>query len=288
MWCTDRGCRFQESPIHSCLGNFKMLQCVIFKHVRAQLCREHLVCHWDHGLARRTPGVPKFWASDCGVRRSGAGGWHGEISECLFYRKPALSRNLGSCSSWQHLLGASAPSQPYKWSWRRCWDHEFGMKAGGSKGVECASLPPKRLLKKKLCSLRRRQLANSVFIKIIQVIFHIQCHQPGLTHREMIDLKMPRGHSHNRAFQIQPCSWFLMVGILFCSFPHFLGLTRLLNLLCFSTDQRLPSASLWSFRCLWDPSPKLQWETPLKMSIRGTSHFIPSLITSIQVVWKIN
>lgn len=45
MWCTDHGCRFQESPIHSCLGNFKMLQCVIFKHIRAQLCREHLVCH---------------------------------------------------------------------------------------------------------------------------------------------------------------------------------------------------------------------------------------------------
>lgn len=85
---------------------------------------------------------------------------------CLFCRKPALSRSLGRCPSWQHFLGASAHFQPYKWSWRRCWpcyDHGFEMELGGSKGVECACLSPKGLLKKKLFSLRECQFCKLCF-----------------------------------------------------------------------------------------------------------------------------
>lgn len=163
MWCTSRGCRLQESPTHPCLGNIKMFQRVLFKSTRAQFCRGGLISHRDHSLTGGTPGIPKFWVSDCGVRRSDAGAWHGDISVFIVPKSSSKQKSWKQKSvphgiiSLEHLLLFN----PAKRTGRA--DHEFEIKVGGSKGVECACLPPKRLLKKKLFSLREKHFCKLSF-----------------------------------------------------------------------------------------------------------------------------
>lgn len=132
MWCTDHGCRFQESPTHPCLGNFKMFQCVLSTHTRAQFCRGCLVYHMIWQEEHLVP--PNFESAT--VVSGDQVLVAGMVISVFVLQESALSRSLGSCPSWQHLLGASAPFQPYKWSWSRCWSdrcHDHGLETKAPK-----------------------------------------------------------------------------------------------------------------------------------------------------------
>lgn len=164
MWCTGHGCRFQGSPTHPCSGNFKMFQCVLFKHIRGQFCRGGLVYLWDCGLAGGTPSVLKFWASDCGVRRSDAGGWHGDISAFV------LQKTSSEKKSWKLSLMASSPNSICSFSAlqmelqemlvRQTMNLKWKLEAPK---VWNAHLLPERLLRKKLFSRSERQCCKLSF-----------------------------------------------------------------------------------------------------------------------------